>query len=122
MEIQPNKRTRKATDRYQPEVNLLGQRYALEGNTLHGDTISYHFPEHHVYALSVLFDEPISPEIYKASKSDPDTMTLEQAMADTENYDRWDAALEKEIRDLEDHGTWEEVPIGEAQGEVVPVM
>ncbi len=41
--------------------------------------------------------ETIPTDVYKASKSDPDTMTLEQALADTVHSDQWVAALEKEI-------------------------
>lgn len=63
-----------------------------------------------------------APMAFAASKSDPDTFTLEQALSQTENYDKWIAALEKEIRALEDHGVWEEVPIREAKGDVVPVL
>ena len=62
------------------------------------------------------------PLAFKASNSDPDTFTLEQALAQTENYDKWVEALEKEIRALEKHGVWEEVPVAEAKGDIIPVM
>ena len=77
----------------------------IHGNmvTPHGSDVSYQFRAADVFAL---LGEP-APEIYKASKSDPDTMTLQQALADVENRDRWIEALEKEIRALEAHGVWE---------------
>ena len=62
------------------------------------------------------------PMAFAASKSDPDTFTLEQALSQTENYDKWIEALEKEIRALEEHGVWEEVPISEARGDCIPTM
>jgi len=63
----------------------------------------------------------ISVDIYKASKGDPTTLTLEQALADTTNYDKWVESLAKEIKSLEDMGVWEEVPVSEAKGDIVPV-
>jgi Reverse transcriptase (RNA-dependent DNA polymerase) len=65
--------------------------------------------------------ETMSPDIYKAANSDPDTMTLDQALAQSENRDKWIEALEKEVRSLEDRGCWKEVPISAARGDIVPV-
>ncbi|CAB9515552.1 hypothetical protein SEMRO_723_G192970.1 [Seminavis robusta] len=87
-----------------------------------GRTAEYHFPQAHVYMMANLFEEPMSPEFSKVSKDDPDARTLEQALVDTEHLDKWIAALEKEIRDLEPHGTWKETPIQDAKGDIVPVM
>ena len=48
----------------------------------------------------------ISTDAFKASLSDPDTLSWEQAMNDTEHLDEWMAAALKEISSLELHGTW----------------
>ena len=97
-------------------VDLAG--LSIEGNwvTPAGSDTSYRFRAADVFYL---LGEPI-PEIYKASNSDPDTMTLQQALADTANREKWIEALEKEIRALEKHGVWEEVPMSEADGQIVP--
>ena len=61
------------------------------------------------------------PSVWKASQSDPDTMTIDQALADTAHYSEWTAALEKELRTLEDRNTWVEEPVSQAKGDIVPV-
>ena len=95
---------------------LVEGNYTVQGNNITVGGNTYHFsPEVFYYLL----DEPF-PEFYKASQSDPDTMTLQQALADTENYGKWIEALEKEIRALEEHGVWEEVPVSDARGDIVP--
>ena len=101
-----------------PNFMVEGNHFTVQGNTVSSGDTSYRFS---VAAVYMLIGEPL-PEIYKASKSDPDTMTLEQALADTANYDKWIAALEKEIRALEEHEVWEEVRISEAEGKIVPTM
>jgi hypothetical protein len=92
----------------------------VSGDWVTKDECSYHLPLVNLVHVFMLLEEPIDPVAYKASKSDPDTMTLEQALRDTENYDKWITAIEKEIRDLEEHGTWEEVPVEDAQGDIIP--
>jgi hypothetical protein len=94
------------------------QRF-VEGNTVTCGDISYQFNPAHVY---MMIGETMPTDVYKASKSDPDTMTLEQALADTVHSDQWVAALEKEIRALEEHEVWEEVPASQAEGDIVPTM
>ena len=65
---------------------------------------------------------PVFPLSFKAGKTkNPDIFTLEEALADPDNYTKWVASLNKEITDLEMHGTWEEVPYESAEGQVVPV-
>jgi len=75
-------------------------KYMIEGNTM--------------------MTNPFEPNVFKASKSDPDTLTLEQALADKENYSKWLDALDKEITSLEEKGVWEEVLESEAKGDIVP--
>jgi Reverse transcriptase (RNA-dependent DNA polymerase) len=69
----------------------------------------------------MLLEEPWTPEMYKAARSDPDTFTLDEALSQEENYEHWIGALEKEIRPLEQRICWKEVPVSEAKGDIVPV-
>jgi hypothetical protein len=56
---------------------------------------------------------------FKASNSDPDTLSYDEAMADVDR-ELWIAAAKKEIASLEDHGTWTEVELGEATSRILP--
>jgi hypothetical protein len=42
-------------------------------------------------------------------------------MHDTEFKDQWKKALESEIKSLEVHGTWVEVPISDAKAKILPL-
>ena len=57
--------------------------------------------------------------IYKASNSDPDVLTYDEAMRDVDR-DKWIEPATKEIRKLEHHGTWDEGPISDAQKKITP--
>ena len=59
--------------------------------------------------------------IFKASLSDPDTLNFDEAMHDTEFKDQWKKAMESEIKSLEEHGTWVEVPILDAKAKILPL-
>ena len=59
------------------------------------------------------------PYAYKASNSDPDTLSYDEAMADVDR-ELWIEAAKKEIKSLEDHGTWTEVDISEATSRILP--
>jgi hypothetical protein len=61
-----------------------------------------------------------TPAAYKASVSDPDTMTYEQAMADCENVQEWRKAMDIEIKALESLGSWQEVDISDAKTRIIP--
>ena len=50
--------------------------------------------------------------VYKASNSDPDTLSFEEAMNDADNNE-WRKAALKEIQALEEKGTWREVDIND---------
>ena len=50
--------------------------------------------------------------LYKASNSDPDTLSFDEAMRDADR-DEWRQAAAKEIQDLEAKSTWREVSISE---------
>jgi hypothetical protein len=59
------------------------------------------------------------PYVYKASNTDPDTLSYEEVMKDVDKS-KWIAATEKEIKSLEDQNTWTEVDISEATSRVLP--
>jgi hypothetical protein len=59
------------------------------------------------------------PTIYKALTKDPDTICYDEAMTDTDNKGEWKRALAQEIQQLEDHGTWEQVPISNAKTNIL---
>ena len=80
------------------------QRYGYEGDQGRGYTLPVAFG----YTMRVDWDwTDINPLFFKAAASDPDTLTFEQAIADVEHVDKWKEAAEKEIKSLEDKGTWE---------------
>jgi hypothetical protein len=59
------------------------------------------------------------PYAFKASNLDPDTLSYDEAMADTDR-DLWIAAAKKEIKLLEDHGTWTKVDASKATSQILP--
>jgi hypothetical protein len=69
----------------------------------------------HIYA-----DNGITqPYAFKASNSDPDTLSYDEAMADVDR-DKWIEAAIQEILSLEKENTWTEVDIEEAITKVLP--
>ena len=60
------------------------------------------------------------PYAYKAAISDPDTLTYDQAMADTANASAWRSAAAKEIVSLERNATWIEVTTDTAKTKILP--
>ncbi|KAI2500410.1 hypothetical protein MHU86_14081 [Fragilaria crotonensis] len=60
------------------------------------------------------------PSSYKASVSDPDTLSFSEAMADHDNIEKWLKAANDEIQSLQKNGTWIEVPITEAKTRILP--
>jgi hypothetical protein len=59
------------------------------------------------------------PYVFKASHSDPDTLSYDEAMADVDR-ELWIESAKKEIKSLEDQGTWTEVDISEATSRILP--
>jgi len=59
--------------------------------------------------------------IKTAQKSDPDTLTFFQPMKDSDR-DKWIRAAETEIKDLEDHNVWEDVPADKVKGKIIPAV
>jgi hypothetical protein len=75
----------------------------------------------HRYIPTLFHDTGCStPAAYKASLSDPDTMTYEQAMSDTEHIADWKKAMQIEISALESLGSWEEVDVSNAKSRIIP--
>ena len=60
------------------------------------------------------------PIANKATPSDPDTLTYDEAMSDVDNVDKWMEAAAKEIASLEKNGTWIEVETSTAKTRVLP--
>ena len=55
----------------------------------------------------------------KASNSDLDTLSYDEAMADVDR-EVWIATAKKEIASLEDHEIWTEVKVGKATSRILP--
>ena len=60
------------------------------------------------------------PLVFKASKSDLDTLTFDEVMANTVNHQGWLEVASNEISILEAKGTWEEVDILQAESKILP--
>lgn len=57
---------------------------------------------------------------FSAKKNkDPDTLSFNEAMADTDNLEAWHQAAAKEVKQLEDKGCWIECLKSEANGEPI---
>jgi len=69
-------------------------------------------------ALEALSHAPHSHAASK-SKNDPDTLTWDQAMAHPWKEQFLESAA-KEIKELEDHGTWVEIPRSQATDQIIP--
>lgn len=110
------RRSRRATNLYSDD------NWRVEGNTIHWGDSLYEISPKTVADIYMAIGEDMPTDVYKASRTDPDTLTLEQALADTEFRDQWIACMEKEIQDLEAHGVWEEVPISDAKGDIIPTL
>jgi hypothetical protein len=59
--------------------------------------------------------------IYKASMKDPDIISDDEAMTDTDNKEERNKVMAQEIQQLEDHGTWDQVPISDAKTKILPL-
>ena len=58
----------------------------------------------------------------KAAASDPDIITFDQAMVSEEEREAWKEAMRIEIKALEDHRTWDQVPITDARTKILPLI
>jgi hypothetical protein len=56
--------------------------------------------------------------VCKSSTKDPDIISYDEAMTDTDNKQEWKRAMAQDIQQLEDHGTWEQVPISNAKTKI----
>jgi hypothetical protein len=55
----------------------------------------------------------------KASNLDPDVLSYNEAMHNVD-CDKWIESATKETRELEQHGTWDEVPASDTQKKITP--
>ena len=60
------------------------------------------------------------PSSYKASVSDPDTLSFNKAMNARDNIDKWMKAANDKIQSLQKNGTRKEVPISCAKTRILP--
>lgn len=60
------------------------------------------------------------PVAYKATTSDPDLLSYDEAMNDTAHAKDWQAAAAKEIQSLVEQKTWIEVPMSDAKSKILP--
>ena len=65
-------------------------------------------------------DSSAMSQANKASVSNPNTLSFEEAMSDVENIQNWMRAAEAEIKSLEKNGTWKEVPTADAMSRILP--
>ena len=65
--------------------------------------------------FEIFFSACGTTSIFAASKSDPDTYTFDEAMANA-HRENWIVAAQTEIKQLEEHNAWIEVPSSEANG------
>ena len=77
----------------------------------------YVHPQAWIFPVCGILQPPL---ILKASPSDPDTLSFDEAMKDVRNADKWMEAASKEIVSLEKNGTWEVVPINDARSKILP--
>ena len=81
----------------------------------------------HTAALGLHYAEAMEQEqfnlnclhVLKAAVSDPDTLTYDEILQDSELVE-WKKAATNAIASLEEKGTWEEVSIDQAQGTILP--
>jgi hypothetical protein len=75
----------------------------------------------HRYIPTLFLDSGCyTPAAYKASISDPDTLTYEQAMADREHRNEWLDAMQLEISSFESLNSWDEVDVSDAKTKIIP--
>jgi hypothetical protein len=77
---------------------------------------SFHFyPLFSAVSVPCYDDSFLSPSIFAAKKkSDPDLFSYHEAMRHPDR-EKWIEAMEKEIKELEEHGVWIEVPLSSAK-------
>jgi hypothetical protein len=93
---------------------------ALQGQEFTTVDVTEAFTHANMHTMYNFFDLPF-PATCKASVSHPDTLTFDQAMQDAENKGAWIQAMKNEIEQLEQHGTWDEVPITDAKTKILPL-
>ena len=118
--IAPNPRPRHSTPpipqpRRSTRDRIAPTRLGYDGNQGRGyyaDPSAWIFPE------CGLLPPPL---ILKATPSDPDTLSYDEAMSDTvQNIEKWMEAAAKEIASLEKNGTWIEVDVSDAKTRILP--
>jgi len=74
-----------------------------------------------IYNASFEQRELNDPTCFKATASDPDTLSFDEAMSeDQQSVEKWKHAAKLEIESLEQNGTWEEVLQSSAGSRILP--
>ena len=97
-----------------PHRLLLPSRLPRQSNCIRTapQCLGYNNTQGHGYFASPsawIFEENgiiLSPTAFKATTSDPDILSFDQAMADIEHATKWMEAAAKEEASLERNGTW----------------
>jgi hypothetical protein len=113
VEDPPTPLRRSSRKKSQPPHRLIPSGY------LSLDSTDFLVAEQPEFASIYAANGVVQPYSYKASNSDPDTLSYEEAMRDVDKL-KWIAAAEKEIKSLEEQNTWTEVDISEATSRVLP--
>jgi Reverse transcriptase (RNA-dependent DNA polymerase) len=96
-------------------------RLGYDGEQGRGYFANLDYLDFHWHNYEASEDAPTTmPYSYKASVSDPDTLSFDEAMRDVEDVAKWFEAAGVEISALEKNGTWIEVPISEATTRILP--
>ena len=110
-QLRRSTRVRRAPDRLNLFTESTACFHIKEENS--GVSLSGEDAFTYLYNALCLTTPPLSPastiissDAFKASLNDPDTLSWDQAINDTEHLDEWMAAALKEISSLEQHGTW----------------
>ena len=111
-QVAPPHRSQRAS---KPVAWLIDALDPKKKSYIHTTTLGLHYAEameQEQFNLNCL-------HVLKAAASNPDTLTYNEILQDSELVE-WKKAATNEITSLEEKGTWEEVSIDQAQGTILP--
>jgi hypothetical protein len=114
-------RNRRPPNRLINEINVAESEESFQSYGI-GDAPE-HFHEMFVGALEThLNNTPTDLNVFKANKinTNPDILTYDQAMKNPTEREHWKRAAQQEIDALIEHETWDEVPMSDAKGKIIP--
>ena len=74
---------------------------------------------HHLHQEMAHSNNIVNLAVCKAAVSDPDTLSYDEALRD-DDVEKWKVAAQLEISQLEEKGTWIEVPVEDATERILP--